>query len=412
MLWAFTGQPMRQYLRIHTDNIQLALKSCSQLDIQFVNVTHPLKQAALQESTLASPTARKLGAANCLRLQQNGRWFADNTDPDGVQFALDQLRLSRPIADSTVLIIGAGGAANAAASACIDRNIPVSIACRSTAKLSPDLLRYDRLSILDLHHVQDAVQHADVIIWTVPDYPDGLALTGLLTHQHVLDARYGFQRPDGFFGRATVLDGLSWLVGQGVAFFRHLYPALEPRDDDRILPLQDKLRHRLQPTPETRRHLALIGFMGAGKTTVGKILGARMDRPFVDSDTIIEERTGMAISDLFATRGESGFRKLEQKVLEELTASPHPAVIALGGGAPCQPAIMQALNRNCDTIWLLRDLATLRNVDPSNRPLLLSGDPLTRFTTRLKAYGSASDLVVPVGDASPATVANEILSIW
>jgi shikimate kinase len=76
----------------------------------------------------------------------------------------------------------------------------------------------------------------------------------------------------------------------------------------------------------------LVGFMGAGKTTVGRIIAERLGQPFVDSDVLIEQRLGRSIRDIFNTEGEDYFRELEHATVADLVRGPE-AVIALGGGA-------------------------------------------------------------------------------
>lgn len=91
------------------------------------------------------------------------------------------------------------------------------------------------------------------------------------------------------------------------------------------------------------RHLVLVGMMGAGKTTVGRIVAARLARPFLDSDELVEAETGRTVREIFETDGEAAFRRLEREVLERSLASPTPAVIAAAGGtvldAAGRPAI-------------------------------------------------------------------------
>ena len=81
------------------------------------------------------------------------------------------------------------------------------------------------------------------------------------------------------------------------------------------------------------RHLALAGFMGSGKTTAGRVVAERLGRRFVDLDHEIEARAGAAIADLFAARGEAGFREVEEEVAADVLRDGEPAVVALGGGA-------------------------------------------------------------------------------
>ena len=88
--------------------------------------------------------------------------------------------------------------------------------------------------------------------------------------------------------------------------------------------------------------IVLIGFMGAGKTTVGHLLAERLGLPFMDTDLVIEQRTRRSVRDIFATDGEPAFRQLEHTVTAELLAGPD-AVLALGGGAVLHPETQRAL---------------------------------------------------------------------
>src|SRR6516164_8761073 len=81
------------------------------------------------------------------------------------------------------------------------------------------------------------------------------------------------------------------------------------------------------------RHVVLVGFMGAGKTTHGKDAATRLGREFLDLDHAIEERAGRTIPELFAERGEAGFRRIEEHAARVALAAPEPLLIALGGGA-------------------------------------------------------------------------------
>ncbi len=120
------------------------------------------------------------------------------------------------------------------------------------------------------------------------------------------------------------------------------------------------------------RHVALIGFMGAGKTTLGKEAATRLDRRFVDLDHEIEQRTGTSIAEIFAGRGEAEFRALEERVAEEALRSPEPAVIALGGGAPASPRTRLHLVERAVTVLVEVDVdQAWERVRGSERPLAL-----------------------------------------
>ena len=110
--------------------------------------------------------------------------------------------------------------------------------------------------------------------------------------------------------------------------------------------------------------IVLVGFMGAGKTTVGTLLAARLGLPFVDSDQVIEQRAARPVRQIFAQDGEPAFRALEHQVIAELLDGP-PIVLALGGGAPEHPATQALLGRGDDRALTQGDSIP---PDPPGRP--------------------------------------------
>jgi shikimate kinase len=145
---------------------------------------------------------------------------------------------------------------------------------------------------------------------------------------------------------------------------------------------------------ESIRRVCLIGFMGAGKTTVGKALARRLGWLFQDLDEVIERRQGKAVAAIFAEQGEAEFRRLESAALENLLNEPHGnLVVALGGGAFVQPVNRRALERSgAITVLLEASLAELRRRcvrDGGTRPL--AGDE-TQFERLFAARRSAYEL--------------------
>jgi shikimate kinase len=123
-------------------------------------------------------------------------------------------------------------------------------------------------------------------------------------------------------------------------------------------------------TPELR-NVILVGFMGAGKSTVGRLLARRLDRCFVETDAMITAREGRSIAEIFTERGEPYFRRLEAEVLEAL-ADKHGHVIATGGGFPCGPGVMDRLLELGTVVWLAADFdaAYARANRSGGRPML------------------------------------------
>lgn len=129
------------------------------------------------------------------------------------------------------------------------------------------------------------------------------------------------------------------------------------------------------PVNALGRHLALAGFMGAGKTTVGAAVAAAVGRPFVDLDAEIEARAGASVEDVFLDRGEGGFRTIEEQIAHDVLARGEPSVIALGGGAILSEATRAELRRHALTVLLEVDTATAwKRAAGSGRPLAQSAD--------------------------------------
>lgn len=164
------------------------------------------------------------------------------------------------------------------------------------------------------------------------------------------------------------------------------------------------------------RHVVLVGLMGVGKSTVGRILAERLDRRLVDSDTVIEERTGRTVREIFSTDGEPAFRALERDVLLEALAAEEPLVIAAAGGVVLDADNRRALlDADARVIWLVVSHQTLlaRETENGGHRPLLDDDPagtLARMEReREPLYREVADALVSVDHRSVGEVVEAIL---
>ena len=167
------------------------------------------------------------------------------------------------------------------------------------------------------------------------------------------------------------------------------------------------------------RNLVLIGMMGSGKTTIGRHVARRLGRPFVDTDQVITIETGCSVPQLFAERGEPGFRAIERAIIERVAAVRNQ-IIAVGGGAVCDAGNVAALRQEGDVVLLDATVAQLagrvrHGRARQGRPLLGSTDETLEqlqriWDERAPLYEAAADHRVESGHRPPAVVADEIVA--
>lgn len=162
------------------------------------------------------------------------------------------------------------------------------------------------------------------------------------------------------------------------------------------------------------RNLFLIGMMGAGKTTVGRLLARRLKRPFYDSDHEIERRCGVEVAMIFDIEGEPGFRARETQVIDALSALPG-VVLATGGGAVLDPETRRRLAARGTVVYLHALPAELhqRIRHDRKRPLLAAVDPRLKleqlYAQRDPLYREVADCVVETGHQSASALARGLL---
>jgi shikimate kinase len=173
------------------------------------------------------------------------------------------------------------------------------------------------------------------------------------------------------------------------------------RDD-----LQQTSRSAVAPFPGS---IFLVGMMGAGKTSVGKLLARHLGKTFHDSDHVIETRTGVKISVIFELEGEDGFRAREAIVIAELTAL-KDIVLATGGGVVLDPRNRDLLKAHGTVVYLRASVNELwnRTRHDRNRPLLRTADPHTRLcelhAQRDPLYRQVADVIMDTGSQSLKTL--------
>jgi len=166
------------------------------------------------------------------------------------------------------------------------------------------------------------------------------------------------------------------------------------------------IRHR-------RRVIFLLGFMGSGKSTVGKLLAGALGWPLIDLDSIIEAGQGLTIREMFENSGELFFRQVERAALEEASKA-EPAVIALGGGTFAQPSNVDLIRGSGGTtVWLDCPPEILRERcrGMQNRPLFRDEQSFTQLFMERVPYYRLAEFRISTEERRPEEVVEQILSL-
>lgn len=159
--------------------------------------------------------------------------------------------------------------------------------------------------------------------------------------------------------------------------------------------------------------VALTGFMGSGKSTVGALVADRIGCPFLDLDSLIEKKAGRTVPQIFSEEGEAGFRRLEKQVLDATLRkyAESTVVLALGGGTVTLPGVPALLQKQTLCIYLKASLETLQEriaATPGTRPL--ADDRLAaRLQEREPLYAQAAHISLDTDGLTPDDLADEIV---
>jgi shikimate kinase len=161
------------------------------------------------------------------------------------------------------------------------------------------------------------------------------------------------------------------------------------------------------------QNVALIGFMGVGKSSVGRLVAAQLHFEFVDMDEVLEQRAGKSINDIFAQQGEPFFRKMERDFLQEMKTW-RRKVIATGGGATASDENLACLKEHALVVclWASPEVIWQRVRHQSHRPLLQDADPLNRIRELLASrapFYKQADVLVNSEMRSVKEVAQQVL---
>lgn len=344
-------------------------------DILGFNVTIPYKKEIIKYLDLLDDSARKIGAVNTV-VKRDDKIYGYNTDFYGMSYMLNRAKIC--LKDKIVMILGSGGTSQTAQ----------AVAQSLGAK---EIIIVSRSGDINYQNYKEK-KGVEVIINTTPvgTYPDTeespIKLDAFDNLIGVADVIYNpstskllnLAKEKG----VKTANGLAMLVAQA-KYASEIFT-------DSTIP-DSKIEEIIKVIESEEKNILLIGMPGSGKTTIGKALAKELDREFIDTDLLIEQKANMPIKEIFAKFGEDKFRDLETEIIKEVGKLSRK-VIATGGGIIKRQENQYYLKRNSKVFYIKRELKDLATKD---RPLSKDLSAVEKlYLERKPIYERLCDVVI------------------
>lgn len=364
-------------------------------DFKAINVTIPYKELIMPYLDYIDEHAKEIGAVNTV-VNRDGQLFGYNTDFYGLSMLIKHAGVE--IANKKVAILGSGGTSKTSYA------VTRALGAREIIRVS----REGKEGAATYEEFYEKHNDTEVIINTTPVgmFPNIYALPIDISRfdklSGVIDAVYNPLRTklisEAKERHIAAEGGLYMLIAQGVR-------ASEIFTDTKYG--SDATERVYKKILCDKENAVLIGMPASGKSTIGAIVAEKLGRRFIDTDTLIEEKANMAISEIFEKFGEEKFRDLESEVISEC-AKMTSVVIATGGGAILRKENRDALKMNGRLFFIDRPLKDL--IPTENRPLAKDREAIeARYRERYDIYTSVADERIDASQ-SPEKTAEGILN--
>ena len=384
MLFEKNGIDSR-YIRVRPESASEALSIYDSLGLSGMNVTAPFKEDFFSLLSNKNEDVKLTEAVNTVSGNEKSVY---NTDIYGVE---STLRMKSAVSGMKAVVLGAGGAAKAAV--CALKNIGADITVINRTEEKAELIA-EKYSVkhAPFSELKNEIESCSILVSTLPASASAFAGNCIHSGMIVLDAIYKDSSLESvaLSRGAKFAKGIDWLINQGIKSFE-IYTGQKASYDETAASFSP------EDVLGRKDIIALIGFMGSGKSTVGKILAEKTGRVFYDIDGLIEKRAGMTINEIFSVSGVDYFRNLESEIMTEVMKSKN-SVVSCGGGIVLRKENVSLLKKSAVTVWIYSSVeSSVKRLD-SSRPLLNVEDPVSRakelFSERKKLYASACDLLV------------------
>ncbi len=406
------------YSRLAADSHYEVAQLIKRIGLDGINITAPFKQSLLPYTDKIGHEAKSINAINTIT-NSYGHLAGYNTDAVGIAKSLKKYGVNP--SGKKCLIIGAGGAARAAAYAMKLAGCRITITNRNADK-GMEMADYFSVEFIWAGSIGQVPNNYDLVINTIPSNSDLLNNFDLHSEQHpgiiLLDSNYYNDKLKAKVEQSggLYIPGIAWLAAQAIGAFE-LFAGIN-YDGDKLGydVVYDAVYKKLEAGTKINKPLALIGFMGSGKSTIGQRLAEKLNYEFTDLDSTVEKIAGKSINEIFRDEGQQGFRVIESRALNS-AAGRENIIVACGGGIIERDENIELLKRHFTVVWLFADPEVcIRRIDIESKPMLstaaVNRDPISLYNSRHNKYFLASDLIVNAKNNAENTAGEIVEKIY
>lgn len=409
------------------------------MNILGLNITVPYKQEVIPYLCDIDNVAKQIGAVNTLVRVDKG-YKGYNTDMYGLMRAIESDGIN--LKDKDIIILGAGGAARAVIYMCmISKVASISVLNRSLDKAKSIADEYNELfktnsinseapvieayGLYDFENAINKLRSKAIAFQTtsVGLYPnnDDVVLDNEMFYSNIdigIDIIYNpretrFMKLVSEHGGKSY-NGLKMLLYQGIIAYEYWNDV--KISDTTAETVYCSLKDAIYETvSEEKNNIILVGYMGCGKTYIGKELAKTLQYKFIDTDEYIVDKYGKSIKEIFETLGEDYFRNIEKKAISDILESSSNTVISTGGGLPIRLENQNLLINQNKVVWLKAAPLTIYNRVKGNdsRPLLNGDSMLEKINSMLsfreEIYKKVSNIVIETDNMSQHEIIDRIV---
>ncbi len=377
------------YFRINPIDAEKAVRVIRELPLSGCNIAAPFEQDMLKYLDKTDESARLLGSVNTIK-NDNGDLIGFNTESYSVVNSLKEHGVE--LNGKKVVVLGVKGSARAAVYGLLQTRARDVVILDKMYERAIKTAEQLGCRVAYFGRAKSEIEQADILISCTPPSKTITKKGWLHNGLAVFDTnRFSGSRlfKDARGAGCQIISGLNWFVHQAT-------PAFELFFERNPTEFMQAATH--EPPKSPMNSIAIIGFMAAGKTAVGRHLAKMTGKEFIDTDRLIVEKVGKSIPEIFREYGEARFRELERSVFDQLDFESQK-IISCGGGAVTDEGIRTLLKRYSTVIWLWSSLSTtLSRIKKGTRPLL-NGDNIEKkarkiFLERVELYADCADLMI------------------